>query len=287
MNLNFSNSISDSSENLSLVCAITHGLYKPWIDILHEGQVPTWLSLSLPNNFEVIHFHGKAGGHIVTAYDKLHERIRWTNRWVASPLRLHDEILGFPLRSYIPRTRSSSSLALRHPSVEIGFIDIYATMKWKDLAVLDYFYTQTNANYLFMTTTSSYLRPHELMSTVEQLPRFNLYAGAVAYPGAKFAAGHNRLFTRDVVERILSARSKLKCGIIEDLALGNLCSQLGVNFIELSKRNVSSQDELQFLTDQDIEKEFHFRLTSGTRNNRQDVEIMRALHKRVRVIDGF
>jgi hypothetical protein len=262
-------------------------LYKPWIDILHKGQVPTWLSLSLPNNFEVIHFHGKAGGRVVTAYDKLHERIRWTNRWIATPLRLFDEILGFPLRSYIPRTRSSNSLALRHPSVEIRFIDIYATMKWKDLAILDYFYTQTNANYLFMTTTSSYLRPRDLMSIVEKLPKTNVYAGAVAYSGATFAAGNNRLFSRDVVERILEARSSLKCGIIEDLALGNLCSQLGVNLIELSKRNISSRDELQFLTDQDIEKEFHFRLTSGTRNNRQDVEIMRALHKRVRVIDGF
>lgn len=287
MNLNSVNSNSNPQEDISLVCAITHGLYKPWIDILHKGQVPTWLSLPLPNHFEVIHFHGKAGGKVVTAYDKIHERIRWTNRWVATPLRWFDEILGSPLRNYIPRTKLSSRLALVNPSVEIGFIDIYATMKWKDLAILNYFYTQTNANYLFMTTTSSYLRPQELMSTVERLPRSNVYAGAVAYSGATFAAGNNRLFSRDVVKRILNARSNLQCGIIEDLALGNLCSRLGVDLIELSKMNISSEEELQFLTDEDIEKEFHFRLTSGTRNNRRDVEIMWALHNRVREIDGF
>jgi hypothetical protein len=287
LNLNYIKGISHSHEDVSVVCAITHGLYKPWIDILHLGQVPTWLSLPLPNNFEVIHFHGKAGGKIVTAYDKLHERIRWTNRWVAAPLRWFDEVLGYPLRRYIPRTKISTSLALGNPSVEIGFMDIYATMKWKDLAILNYFYTQTDANYLFMTTTSSYLRPYVLMSIVEELPRSNVYAGAVAYSGATFAAGNNRLFSRDVVEQILNARSSLQCGIIEDLALGNLCSQLGVDLIELSKRNISSEEELQFLTDEDIGKEFHFRLTSGTRNNRQDVEIMRALHNRVGKIDGF
>lgn len=287
MNLNSIEGMSNSRRDVSVVCAITHGLYKPWIDILLKGQVPTWLSRPLPNDFEVIHFHGKAGGSIVAAYDKLHERIRWTNRWVATPLRWLDELLGFPLRDYIPRTKISKNLTLSNLSVEISFTDIYATMKWKDLAILNHFYTQTNANYLFMTTTSSYLRPQELMSTVEQLPRTNVYAGAVAYSGATFAAGNNRLLSRDVVEKILNARSKLRCGVIEDLALGNLCSQLGIELIELSKINISSEAALESLTNQEIANEFHFRLTSGTRSNRQDVEIMRALHKRVGIIDGF
>lgn len=279
------NSAISNQSSVSVICAIVHGLYEPWIDILHKGQVPTWLSIPKPAGFEVIHFHGKKGGALVSVYDKLHEKIRWTNRWVATPLRWFDEILGFPLRSYIPRTTKSQHLDLVDESIQIEFLDIYATMRWKDLAILDHFYNKTDANYLFMTTTSSYLRPHKLMDVINSLPVHGLYAGAVAYQGARFAAGNNRLYSRDVVKRILEGRRSLRCGVIEDLALGNLCNSLGIQMIELPKRNIGSLEELEIISDQELQKQFHFRLTSGTRANRQDVKIMNDLHNRMRVID--
>jgi hypothetical protein len=280
---------SDSREqdSISVVCAITHGLYEPWINILQQGQLPTWLSIPSPVGFEVIHFHGKKGGPLISFYDKLHEKLRWTNRWVATPLRWFDEIIGFPIRSFIPGTTASQHLALPDKSIQIDFTDVYATMKWKDLAVLDYFYNHTHANFLFMTTTSSYLRPQKLMERVATLPTRGLYAGALAYPGANFAAGNNRLFSRDVVKRILEARRSLRCGVIEDLALGNLCAELDIQMIELPKRNISSIAELELISDQELRKEFHFKLTSGKRENRQDVRIMNELHNRIRAIDGF
>jgi hypothetical protein len=278
---------SNLESSFSVVCAISHGLYQPWLDILYKGQVPTWLSAPRPVGFEVIHFHGKSGGALVSSFDKFHEKIRWTNRWVATPLRWLDEGLGFPIRSFIPRTSRSKNLNLLDKSIQIDFLDIYATMKWKDLAVLDYFYRETDADYLFMTTTSSYIRSFKLMEKIASLPTHGLYAGAVAYPGANFAAGHNRLYSRDVVKKILEARQKLRCGVIEDLALGNLCNFLSIQLIELPKRNIGSLEELKLITDEEIQDQFHFRLTSGPRENRQDEKIMNQLHSRVRIIDGW
>ncbi len=277
---------SNNRNPFSVVCAITHGLYEPWLNILHKGQVPTWLSIPKPAGFEVIHFHGKRGGLLVSSYDKIHEKIRWTNRWIATPLRWFDELLGLPIRSFVPRTRRSEQLHLRDESIQIEFLDIYATMKWKDLAVLDHFYRKTDADFLFMTTTSSYVRPLKLMEKIASLPTHGLYAGAVAYPGANFAAGNNRLYSRDVVKRILEARRFLRCGVIEDLALGNLCDSLSIRLTELPKRNIGSLEELESISDQEIQEQFHFRLTSGTRENRQDVKIMNQLHNRVRAIDA-
>jgi hypothetical protein len=178
-------------------------------------------------------------------------------------------------------------LNLREKSIQIEFIDIYATMKWKDLAVLDYFYNNTNANFLFMTTTSSYIRPRKLMEKIATLPTRGLYAGALAYPGANFAAGNNRLFSRDVVKRILQERNSLRCGVIEDLALGNLCNSLSIQMIELTKINIGSLKELELISDEELHEEFHFKLTSGKRENRQDVKIMIKLHNRIREIDGY
>jgi hypothetical protein len=173
------------------------------------------------------------------------------------------------------------------PATQINFLDIYATMKWKDLAILDYFLRNSEAPYLFMTTTSSYVRPAKLLSLVSELPNHEVYAGAVAYQGANFAAGNNRLFSRDVVKAILLARRELSCGTIEDLALGNLCSKLGFGLYELPKINITSMEELDSLSDLKIESNFHFRLKSGPHEDRKDVEIMKELHRRVRLIDGF
>jgi len=274
------------TDSRSIFCAITHGLYEPWIDILHSGQATTWLSNAEVEGFEINHFHGVPGNKLVIKYDKLHEKLRWTNRWVAMPLRVFDQIIGFPLRRYIPKQEISRRLKLKHPVIEIRFIDIYATMKWKDLAILEYFFKNSTANYLFMTTTSSYVDSSKLMNLVSRLPRTDLYAGAVAYSGANFAAGNNRLFSRDVVEKILNTRRKLDCGVIEDVALGNLCQLLGYSLYELPKINISSMDELDQLSDSSIEGNFHFRLKSGTASKRDDVKIMLKLHKRMEQIYG-
>jgi len=269
----------------SIFCAITHGLYEPWIDILHSGQTPTWLSNNFIEGFEVHHFHGVPGNSLIIKYDKFHEKLRWTNRWVAMPLRKFDQILGFPFRHHIPKQKISRRINLKHPVIEINIIDIYATMKWKDLAILEYFIKHSSSNYLFMTTTSSYIRPAKLSKLVADLPRTELYAGAVAYAGADFAAGNNRLFSRDVVKKILDNRKKLDCGVIEDVALGNLCKVLRIPLIELPKCNISSLEELSSLTDVELKNNYHFRLKSGTISERNDTQIMNELHKRFEGID--
>lgn len=277
--------MTNSTTSPSIFCAITHGLYEPWIDILYNGQVPTWLSNKRISEFSMNHFHGIPGGSLIMGIDRLHEKIRWQNRWVATPLRIVDGIVGLPLRSYIPNCEISKRLLLDDPVIQINFIDMYATMKWKDISTLEYFLTNSDADFLFMTTTSSYVRPAKLLELVSNLPKRGVYAGAIEYSGAKFAAGNNRLFSRDVASAIVSARDKLACGTIEDLAIGNLCSILGFNLVQLPKINISSMEELENLSDRDIESNFHFRLKSGTLKERNDVLIMKRLHERVRRID--
>lgn len=275
-----------SQRNSTVLCAVTHGLYMPWTEILTRGQIPTWLSLPMPDGFEVIHFHGRAGGKLIQLFDKLHEKLRWTNRWTALPLRIFDEFFGTIFRLWIPKTRESRSLNNVINAIEIDLLDVYATMKWKDLAIFNYFIEKTNFDFLFMTTTSSYIRPNTLLNEVRMFPKSGVYAGALAYKGADFAAGHNRLFSRDVVQRIIDARGRFQCSVVEDLAVGKLCRSLNIPLSKLSKIDINSLEMLNSFTDQEISGEFHFRLKSGSPEKRQDVAIMRQLHERVRLIDG-
>ena len=274
-----------SNRTPSVFCAVSHGLYKPWLDILYSGQVPTWLSNKSLRDFSVHHFHGLPGNTIVTKIDKMHEKIRWSNRWVAAPLRILDNILSFPVQNYIPSQEVSKNLIMKQSVIQINFIDTYVTMKWKDLAIFDYFIRKSEDSYLFMTTTSSYIRPIKLQEIISHLPISGVYAGALSYPGAKFASGNNRLFSRDVILEILSLRKNLESGLIHDMALGNLCSKIGLTQIELPKRDILSMEELYSLSEKDLISNFHFRLKSGTLEDRNDVAIMNELHRRVRVID--
>jgi len=66
----------------SLLCAVGHGLYTPWLDILKNGQEKTWLKDPIPSNLELIHFHGTPVGKTLQAWDKAHEKLRWSNRVV-------------------------------------------------------------------------------------------------------------------------------------------------------------------------------------------------------------
>ena len=93
-----------------ILIVVGHGLYEPWINILHEGQRKTWLRWPLPESVKVIHLHGTPLTPIGWKLDRLHEKIRWTNRWVAMPLAWLDRFLLLPFRWYIPKISRSELL---------------------------------------------------------------------------------------------------------------------------------------------------------------------------------
>ena len=267
-----------------VLCAVSHGLYSPWLEIAELGQVHSWLDLATPENFHIQHFHGTPVGAIGQRFDKIHERIRWTNRWVALPQRFLNNLILWPLRNYIPRI-VSSNLTKIFKSNHIIFPDIYLTFKWKDIAIFEYFLYSTEDDFLYMTTSSSYLRPSKLVELLKTLPTTNLYAGAIPYEGANFAAGNNRLFSRDVVEKIVQNREKWSPGVIEDMAIGNLCAALGIIVRSLPRMNIDSLERLDTLSNSELAEYYHFRLKSGTAEKRNDVEIMLELHKRILQIE--
>jgi hypothetical protein len=264
-----------------VMVSVSHSLKEPWLSIFRDGSEATWIRQELPSNFELVHFHGLQLSKFWNSWDSIHERIRWKNRWVATPLRWFDLFLGFPFLRYIPSTHPSTQLKTKHLSVEVNVKDIYQFLRWKDLAVLDYFINCSEANYLFMTTNNSYVNFTKLESVIKNLPSTNLYGGVIAYEGANFAAGNNRILSRDVATRMVHHRSSFSAGYIEDVAMGALASRLGIEFHELKSLIFESLPELEAKSDNELKANFHFRLKSGSLTSRNDVEIMLRLHQRL------
>jgi hypothetical protein len=265
----------------SVLCAISHGLYKPWIDILHSGQEATWLKLERPTGIEVIHFHATPMNRLGVRLDVVHEKIRWSTRSKARLLRFFDFIVCTPLMVYEAKYSKSKLLHTSDPALHIHFPDSYLTYRWKELALFRYFLTETNCEYLFLTSSSSYVNPYRLKEYISKLNSNSVYTGALPYQDAQFVSGSNRILSRDVVEKVLENKTRFDPTIIEDVALGQLIDSLGVERLGFPISNIASLKELDAFPATGLQTSYHFRLKSGELTDRNDVQIMKALHKKL------
>lgn len=273
--------VQNTSNETSTLCAIVHGLYEPWIEILNKGQELTWLQGARRKDITIIHAHGIPVNRLGQILDRLHEKLRWQNRGVALMLRVFDILLTYPWIIFNSTYQTSKRLYASHPAIQVNFPDIYLTLRWKNLAVMRYFLNETDCDYLFMTTTSSYINLVRLAKVVRNLPKTSLYAGAIAYQGANFAAGNNRLMSRDVVQLFLENSNLWDPTVIEDLALGNLAARLGLELVPLPQLNISSIDQLSETSSNELNSHFHIRVKSGPLFERNDILVMQEIHRRI------
>jgi hypothetical protein len=277
---------SSVNSEVKVLCAVVHGLYQPWISILENGQAPTWLSDGFPKNFSVVHFHGRPVGSLGRGIDRVHEKIRWGGRVPNQILRIIDRILMFPFLISIPKVTISNSLPARIPGIRIEWPDIYATLRWKDLAIIEYFCKKTDFDFLFMTTSSSYIRPFKLIEYCSKFEVGDVYAGSKPYPDAEFVSGANRILSRSTAEAVLSSRVFWDPAVIEDVALGDLIRKNGIEYQSYDQCDIPSLEYLESLSDEMLLSNYHFRVKSGSINERQDVQIMKRLSERFKQIES-
>ena len=82
----------NSESKPTLLIALQHGLYEPWISILKNGQMETWLKDTPNNDCEIVHFHSTPVGKFGWYFDRIHEKLRWMNRYTSLALRFFDRI---------------------------------------------------------------------------------------------------------------------------------------------------------------------------------------------------
>lgn len=279
-------SVNGLNPEIKVFCAVIHGLYEPWISILENGQATTWLSDDFPDNFSVVHFHGRPVGVIGKKLDRIHEKVRWSGRIPNRALRLIDRLLSIPFLMKIPKVSKSEVLPGEISGIQINWPDIYATMRWKDLAIIKYFYKQTDSDFLFMTTSSSYIRPYKVIEYCSTLEGEDVYAGSKPYPDADFISGANRILSRSTVEAVLSSRAFWDPAVIEDVALGDLVRKNGIQFQGYEQFDIPSLEFLESLSNEMLLSSYHFRVKSGDATDRQDVKIMKRLRERFKQIEA-
>jgi hypothetical protein len=264
-----------------ILVAVGHGFYSPWIDIAVNGQNQTWLAEEVPENISILNYHGTPLGRFGRLIDRLHERVRWSNRFGYAVLRIFDLLATLPFLGIIPRSLDSNLLFLKHKTIHICWPDSYLTFRWKAKGMFRFAVDNYDFDFLFMTTTSSYVRLDELTRILSSQSPIQFFAGASAYPGANFAAGSNRVLSRDLVIDLLNSPLDYPPFPIEDLSLSKSVLKKGVNLVRLPHVDIDSFEKLNQVSDAELLSHYHFRLKSGSLHDRNDVAIMKALHQRL------
>lgn len=272
------------SNSPKILVVVSHGYYPPWIDIALRGQNETWLVSEIPSNFDILHYHGSPLSKIGMLLDRAHERIRWSNRFGYALLRIFDYVVTFPFLAIIPSASISKLLFLNHKTIHVKWPDSYLTFRWKAKGMFRYVLENFDFDFLFMTTSSSYIRLEELSRVLSKQSPNRFLGGASVYSGAEFAAGSNRVLSRDLVKTLLRNPFDYLPFPIEDLSMSKSLLKKGIDLVRLPHLNINSLDNLEQLSDSELLNNYHFRLKSGSLENRNDVEIMKSLHERLKRI---
>lgn len=278
--------MSDGSSPRLLI-VVGQVLSEPWLSISREGQFSTWIPEAQECGVRVRHSHGNRSGPVVRVFDRWHEWLRWRGVGRSVVPRL-DSWAGNFFLDTIPEVSIGQFLEDGHTAWHQNLTDVYACQRWKVVGSLAQA-LQEDFTHVYFTTASSYVRVSRLVEVVNSLPATRVYAGTRhvdSISGQTFASGANRILSRDVVELVVDQRRRYRNDVMEDVGLGRLISEVGVDLTELPSVNVSSLHELQRLDDAALLSNFHFRMTSGTRRSRQDAHLMKALHSRLQTISN-
>jgi hypothetical protein len=123
-----------------------------------------------------------------------------------------------------------------------------------------------------------------LKKEISRLPKKNVVAGRILEQnGVKFASGSFRVFSRDVVEKMLIDKKHYSKWRADDLAYGFLLNRKDshIKYLSLPSIDADTVDKINSLSQVDLESVVHFRLKSGTHEKRNDIELMHLLHRRL------
>ena len=264
-----------------IIVLIKQALYEPWIDIVKNGQEPTWLAITSSSSIRVIHYYGRPTGLTVSKLDHYHEILRWRSKKSSLAQRVFDLFVSAPFVFYIPKVEKSQILGSEHLELQCRVPDTFLTMRWKQLSAYRYIIDNFEFDYVYETNASSYINVNGLQTYVNKLDGEAKYLGHRPWPEANFVSGANRLMKRETLQQLVRKRRLWRNDLLEDVAIGRIMRKLRVDITEFKSRSILTTEEINDLSAEDIRLTIHYRMKSGDAEHRQDKYLMMNLHKKI------
>jgi hypothetical protein len=252
---------------------------EPWVSIYKSGQLTTWME-KCPKEVRIVNLFGEKPSYFINKLDRIHESLRLSPIGNGLTNRLDTLISELFRRKPIPKWQIE--ITGNHLRINSKTKSTYLTQVIREFSLFEFFLNCTNADYLYMTNTSSYVNFTQFMKEVSVLPKSNLYGGTdVPFENFHFYSGANRIFSRDVVSLLFENFSKIDYRLLNDVAIGKLLKDFHLNRIEMSSLTFDNEVEISRHSREVLLSTSHFRLKSGELNSRNDVQLMHVLDKTI------
>lgn len=274
-----------------ILIVVFHTRQEPWEGIVRHGQFNTWVPEAIKLGFEVAYCFGPIPSRMVSILDREIEKCRWTRGGRISELRnIINRILAAPFSRFVPTLRKVEYEGAPEgvTGLRTSIWDLYSTARWRQLALFKYLLTQTSCEFLMIVTSATYLTPHKIKESLENLKGNIIYAGPIQgqKPSRVFVSGAQVVVNREFAALALENKSRIPTHLLNDLGLAEVAHIHSIEPQSLPTLNMSSLVELQNTSDLALTTNYHFRLKSyieGT-NQRSDVMLFEELHKRLNQI---
>jgi hypothetical protein len=159
---------------------------------------------------------------------------------------------------------------------------------YKTLSAYRYLLENKEFDFIFRTNSSSFIRPDKLVEFLNTKPKSKLYCGRVnvqSETGIVFASGSGYFMSRDIVKSIVENEDKWNHELIDDVALGVLLKNIGVNPSQSIRFDINRiEGNRLFIGDREVDRlqfgdHFHFRCKTSDRDRNDDVRIMQELNR--------
>lgn len=264
-----------------LICAI-HGPYEPWLTILREGQIKTWMSQD--STIKIVNVFGKAIPNQLLGLDQSIYFKRWSkNRFVAY-LSLGIEA-GFKTLLPIQKIKTTVIKSVSPGEPDVWTVQMPDTLLLQGIKNLAAFRASLDEDYDYLVTTitSSYINLSKLGEQLIDAERKQFVGGRIEESGdMQYQSGSFRVFSRDVVEYIVKNSNNYKHWLIEDIAMGRLVNLKYTKFTKIDNLTLNSMESVRALTKSDLSKIVSYRCKSIVGNARTDDQIMQTLNERLK-----
>lgn len=260
-----------------IVVAISQRDKLPWNKI-RKIQEETWIR-KYEAEAKIIHYLSLEPPILVNYIDRIIEKYRFAKKF-GRLSSLITRLFSYLISSEVPKYKFN----VANKELLVHSYSTYFLFGRRNLALYDWFISNTNSKFLFQTNTSSYLDIVKLISITKKMNCKDLIlAGAIVNPNSqnfKIISGAGRLLSRELITEILKHKNSLKFDNLEDICISELASKLSATIIPLDRYDLPTINKLNSSSDSDLKAHFHFRCKSESLP-RSDDNIMNALYTRL------
>lgn len=247
-----------------IVISVLHVNRNPWKRFVDEIQIPFWKNQSL-EDISISFFYCR-DSQFFASCSNLIEKLRWRGtRYSAYAISYFLKFVLLPFRSAIPPSKLvlEDSFGFKHFVVNCP--EMTSTMRWKRIAIFDYF-LKTDGEFLVMLTSTSLLNIQSLKFHLSQLIDCSqsdtkpLAAGPIGQSAdGNFISGSFVVLGRNTVELLLQNLCSIPVHSMDDIALSVGVRNLGVELQVLPSLNLESEEQITRLTKDELVKFCHIR----------------------------